>query len=95
MLVHVFEEKKKVLLKEIKEGLFERTTAMVHTIEFQKRGLPYVHLLIFLDPADKIRDAADVDAIVSAQIPNPETQPVLYDIVIKNMVHVRATCLYL
>ena len=55
IVVYVFEEKKKALLKENKKGLFGRTAAMVHTIEFQKRGLPQMHLLIFLDPADKIR----------------------------------------
>ena len=59
IVAHVFKEKKKALLKEIKEGLLGRTAAMVHTIEFQKRGLPHMYLLIFLDPADKIRDAAD------------------------------------
>jgi len=60
---------------------------MVHTIEFQKRGLPHMHLLIFLDPDYKIRDANDVDSIMSAQIPDPETEPVLYDIITKSMVH--------
>jgi hypothetical protein len=32
----VFEEKKKALLKEIKNGLFGNVVATVHTIEFQK-----------------------------------------------------------
>ena len=47
IVVCVFEEKKKALLKEISDGLFGKTSAMVHTIEFQKRGLPHMHLLIF------------------------------------------------
>ena len=60
---------------------------MVHTIEFQKRGLPHMHLLIFLDQADKIWDASDVDSIVSAQIPDPVAHPVLYNAVTQHMVH--------
>ena len=44
----VFELKKEALLKEIREGLFGKVGALVHTIEFQKRGLPHMHLLIFL-----------------------------------------------
>ena len=61
IVAHVFEEKKKALLKEIKGGLFGKTAAMVHTIEFQKRGLPHMHLLIFLESEYKIRTAADSD----------------------------------
>jgi len=53
-VAHVFEQKKNALLKEIHDGLFGRTVAMVHTIEFQKCGLPHMHLLIFLHPNDKI-----------------------------------------
>src|SRR5271155_2427156 len=70
IVARVFEEKKKALLKEIKDGLFGKAVAMVHTIEFQKRGLPHMHLLIFLHQNDKIRNPDDVDSIVSAQIPD-------------------------
>ena len=87
IVARVFEEKKKALLKEIRDGLFGKTAAMVHTIEFQKRGLPHMHLLIFLEPQDKIQTAADVDSIVSAQIPDPDANPVLYNIITQNMVH--------
>ena len=44
IVAHVFEQKKNALLKEVKDGLFKNTAAMVHTIEFQKRGLPHMHL---------------------------------------------------
>ena len=46
----VFEQKKKALLKLIDNDFFGTTVAHIHTIEFQKRGLPYIHLLIFLHP---------------------------------------------
>jgi len=46
----IFEQKKKALLKLIDNGFFGTTVAHIHTIEFQKRGLPHIHLLIFLYP---------------------------------------------
>jgi hypothetical protein len=83
----VFEGKRNALYKEIKNGIFGRTAAMVYIIEFQKRGLPHMHLLVFLHQEDKIRNAADVDSVVSAQIPDPVAQPVLYEVITRNMVH--------
>ena len=50
----VFEQKKKALLKLIDNGFFGIPVAHIHTIEFQKRGLPHIHLLIFLQPQDRI-----------------------------------------
>ena len=48
IVLQVFEQKKKALLKLINNGFFGTTVAHIHTIEFQKRGLPHIHLLIFL-----------------------------------------------
>jgi len=48
IVLWVFEQKKKVLLKLIDNGFFGTTIAHIHTIEFQKRDLPHIHLLIFL-----------------------------------------------
>jgi hypothetical protein len=83
MTRRVYEGKREALYKEIKKGIFGRTAAMIHTIEFQKRGLPHMYLLVFLHPEDKIRNAADVDTVVSAQITDPVTQPVLYEVIVK------------
>jgi hypothetical protein len=60
---------------------------MVYTIEFQKRGLPHMHLLLFLASQDKIRTTADVDAVSCAQIPDPELQPLLYQTITNCMLH--------
>jgi hypothetical protein len=35
------------LLKEVRGGLFGKVTGMVYTIEFSKRGLLHMHLLIY------------------------------------------------
>ncbi|KAL3635911.1 hypothetical protein CASFOL_020458 [Castilleja foliolosa] len=59
----------------------------LHTIEFQKRCLPHCHTLIWVAPADKVRDAADIDKYISAEIPDPCTDPALYKIVTDFMIH--------
>ncbi|KXN90268.1 hypothetical protein AN958_04576 [Leucoagaricus sp. SymC.cos] len=87
IVAQVFEQKKKALLKEIMNGLFGNCVAMVHTIEFQKRGLPHIHVLIFLYSLDKIRDANYIDIIVSAKIPGCNIHSVLYDVVTTVMMH--------
>ncbi|KNZ79781.1 hypothetical protein J132_08593 [Termitomyces sp. J132] len=80
IVARVFELKKNAVVKEIKEGFFGSCVAYVHTIEFQKRGLPHMHILIFFHRHHRIKDAPDVDSIVSAQIPDPVTQPQLYQV---------------
>jgi hypothetical protein len=55
----------------------------VCAIEFQKRGLPHIHLLIWLDAEFKCRTAEDVDFIVSTEIPSKNNDPVCYEIISK------------
>jgi hypothetical protein len=87
IIAYVFEQKKKAVLKEIHAGIFGATSAVIHTIEFQKRGLPHMHCLIFLNPADRIHDADHINSIVSALIPDPVTQPLLHQTVTTSMLH--------
>ncbi|KAH9112474.1 hypothetical protein AeMF1_013201 [Aphanomyces euteiches] len=53
-------------------------------MEWQKRGLPHVHLLLWLK--EKIRPE-QVDDIISAEIPDPVRDPLLYKAVTENMIH--------
>ena len=39
---------------------------MVYTIEYQKYGLPHMHMLIFLEDQDKICIVEQIDAPISA-----------------------------
>jgi hypothetical protein len=68
-------------------GIFGRVVAHVHTIEFQKRGLLHAHLLIILAETDKMRTVDDIDAFVSAELPDPTAEPELFETVSKNMMH--------
>ncbi|PCH38645.1 hypothetical protein WOLCODRAFT_66802, partial [Wolfiporia cocos MD-104 SS10] len=54
IVAHVFHLKLQALIKLIKDGFFGELAGDVYTIEFQKRGLPHVHLLIFLKDPYKI-----------------------------------------
>ena len=83
----VFEQKKKALLKLIDNSFFGTTVAYIYTIEFQKRGFPYIHLLIFLHPQHHIRDSYYINSMISAQLPDPQLQPLLYAKVTKYMLH--------
>ena len=59
----------------------------MHTIEFQKRGLPHVHLLLFLHPDNKYPSSTDIDQIISAEIPSHQDDPELYRLVENHMIH--------
>ena len=79
-------------LHELKEDLLKRNVlgriiAHVYTIEFQKRGLLHAHMLLFFKNEDKPRTPQDINALVSAQIPDPQAQPVLYEKVKRHMIH--------
>jgi len=87
IVLQVFEQKKKALLKLIDNGFFGTTVAHIHTIKFQKRGLPHIHLLIFLYPQHRIRDSYHINSMISAQLPDPQLQPLLYAKVTKYMLY--------
>lgn len=56
----------------------------MYTVEWQKRGLPHTHTLLWLQ--DKIR-ANEIDSIISAELPSEIDDPELHEIVKKHMTH--------
>ena len=88
IISRVFHLKLQELLDDIlKRHLLGHVKAHVYTIEFQKRGLPHVHMLIFLSNPDKPQDADDIDHLVSAEIPDPQANEGLHNMVKKHMIH--------
>ncbi|CAN1310084.1 hypothetical protein LINPERPRIM_LOCUS27942 [Linum perenne] len=57
------------------------------TLEFQKRGLPHVHILVWLANNAKLETQEQIDQIISAQLPNPTEDPIGYASVTKFMIH--------
>ncbi|KIK35023.1 hypothetical protein CY34DRAFT_26716 [Suillus luteus UH-Slu-Lm8-n1] len=55
LVAHVFYQKQQALLKKVRAGYYGKVAGLVYTIEYQKRGLPHMHLLIFLEAEYKIR----------------------------------------
>ena len=88
LVARVFKMKRDAIINDIfKEGIFGRAAAYVYTIEFQKRGLPHMHILIILKPPHKLLTPTDVDSVIRAYWPDPETEPLLFDTVNRLMVH--------
>lgn len=56
----------------------------MYTIEWQKRGLPHAHILIWLK--GKIVPI-QIDDIISAELPDPLEDPILFDIIKRNNIH--------
>ena len=71
----------------IKKGVLGTVIAYVYVIEFQKRGLPHVHMLLMLRDDDKLNNPDDYDHIVRAEIPNQNEEPDLYNAVLRHMIH--------
>ncbi|XP_026428881.1 uncharacterized protein LOC113324805 [Papaver somniferum] len=88
LLARVFELKRNDLMNEIaNNNVFGKVVGHVHTIEFQKHGLPHMHLLIFLVKSDKIRTVDQVNKFVSAEFPDEKKDPLLFNTIRKCMVH--------
>ncbi|XP_074299273.1 uncharacterized protein LOC141630336 [Silene latifolia] len=76
------------LIRDLKDRhIFGRARGVVYTIEFQKCGLPHAHIVLFLHREDKFSTAAYVDKIISAEIPDLTTDPVLHSVVCEYMIH--------
>ncbi len=87
LITRVFNLKLDALLKDIKDGVLGNVIAKIWVIEFQKRGLPHVHILLILDEASKLHTVEDYDLMVSAEILDPIRHPEAYETVISCMVH--------
>ena len=86
LVAQVFHLKLK-MIEMIKSGMiFGKQPARLYSIEWQKRGLPHAHILVWLIPEHKITPDR-IDEVVCAEIPDPECDPELHRIVMFNMIH--------
>ncbi|XP_073138140.1 uncharacterized protein [Henckelia pumila] len=71
----------------VDRGVLGRVRSYSYVIEYQKRGLPHVHMLVIFDNIDKLHTPNDFDSIVRAKIPSERDEPSLYEAVIHHMIH--------
>ncbi|XP_019190610.1 PREDICTED: uncharacterized protein LOC109185068 [Ipomoea nil] len=88
IICRLFKMKLDALIKEIRSGeVFGKVTAVIYTVEFQKRGLPHAHILLFLSHNDAQTLCQNIDLIISAEIPDRGMDPEYYKIVEEFMIH--------
>nr|GEW08183.1 DNA helicase [Tanacetum cinerariifolium] len=66
---------------------FGKIIAVLYPIEFQKRGLPHCHTLLWIRDAARVHLDEDIDLYISAELPRKDTDPECYRIVSELMVH--------
>ena len=88
LIDRVFRLKCKELIREIVEKqIFGKVASYFYSIEFQKRGLPHMHLLLILQAEFKIVTPEQIDQVVCAEIPDPIRYPKLCALVERHMIH--------
>lgn len=60
---------------------------VLQSVEFQKRGLPHAHILIWLQKDGREGTTSVVDSFISAEIPDPTIDPLGYSLVEQFMIH--------
>ncbi|XP_058764312.1 uncharacterized protein LOC131637724 [Vicia villosa] len=88
IISRVFKIKLDELLFDLtKKHVLGRVVAYIYTVEFQKRGLPHAHILLFMHPQSKYPTPEDINNIISAEIPSKEDDVELYNLVKRHMIH--------
>ncbi|GKA24180.1 helicase [Tanacetum coccineum] len=84
----VFKMKLTELMDDLtKRHVFEDCCAVVYVIEFQKRGLPHAHILLWLEERFKCTTPDEINDIISVELPYPTEDPDGYKVVSEFMLH--------
>lgn len=87
LIARVFRLKVKQVLADLKKGLFGPYQGHVYTIEYQKRGLPHMHLLLWLGSSARFLTPERIDQVICAELPPASWGSDLREIVTGQMTH--------
>ncbi|CAN7050018.1 unnamed protein product [Brassica rapa subsp. trilocularis] len=84
----LFKIKLDEMIEDFKKGkYFPKPDAVVYTVEFQKRGLPHAHILLWLKGVKKEVTTAMIDEYISAELPDKELDQEGFELVERHMIH--------
>ncbi|GKA10835.1 ATP-dependent DNA helicase PIF1-like protein [Tanacetum coccineum] len=84
----VFKHKLTELLDDLtKNHVLGESRAVVYVIEFQKRGLSHAHILLWLEDYYKCKTTADINDMISAELPSLTDDPLGYKAITDYMLH--------
>ncbi len=87
IVARVCEMKRRQFLDDIiKKGVLGVVLGYLAVIEFQKRGLPHMHVLLRLDGSTHPKSADDYNRFVCAEI-SPSSCPILQHFVLRFHIH--------
>ena len=90
-IIHrVFDLKLKQLTTDITEKhILGQPTAPLEIVKICPKTNPLAYILVPLItiPRTKIQTSLELDKMITAEIPNPETQPELHNLIAKHMIH--------
>ncbi|GJX19647.1 DNA helicase [Tanacetum coccineum] len=97
----IFEKKVSDYINFVRDSTtFGAVTAVLYTIEFQKRGLPHCHSLLWVNSPSKAQEDSDVDKYICAELPDPTIDIDGYNVILELMIHgpcgaanLNATCM--
>ncbi|XP_074097687.1 uncharacterized protein LOC141526552 [Cotesia typhae] len=85
IIARVFCLKVKHMMNLLTKGcIFGNVRCNMYTVEWQKRGLPHVHILLWLE--EKIR-LDSIDEVIRAELPDPDQDQTLHEIIKSTMIH--------
>ncbi|KAJ3685199.1 hypothetical protein LUZ61_014363 [Rhynchospora tenuis] len=88
LVCRVFKMKLNEMIRDIRDRkCFGAVAALIYTVEFQKRGLPHVHIVVWLADHAALSNPTAVDSIISAELPDPVVDPEGYAVVSRFMLH--------
>ncbi|XP_019166602.1 PREDICTED: uncharacterized protein LOC109162335 [Ipomoea nil] len=88
IICRLFKMKLDALISDCRKNkLFGPVMGVIYTIEFQKRGLPHAHILLFLDKINGTHSVEKLDHIISAELPDQEADAEYYKVVEEFMMH--------
>jgi hypothetical protein len=84
----VFKIKLKELINDIhKKHILGHMITRIYVIEFQKRGLPHAHIVIFFVEDYKPHTVKDVGCMISVELSSLETNRLTHKMVTRCMMH--------